>query len=258
MTQRQLMRSCELWLVDALASSAALEALERETKCLSADDRRRLAAVRDGERRRTRRAAAIAVRVLLERHLGPCVRGIAFRRTRGGKPSLPTALGQLMFSVSHAGRHVLIGLSGTGPIGVDLEPARTLRLPAQRRAALVAIGAGLGLAIPDAADPDSAALRAWVRIEAFAKARGTGVGRLLEEAGVRADTAGARGTERARRLAAAARLSTHDVPVSLGLNAAACVPNGVRIGRPRPFPAIRAAICGLVTDGARSSRLRTS
>lgn len=257
MMHRQPVRSCELWLIDAAASSAALEALEREVPRLSSDDRRRFAAVKDEKRRRVRRAAGIALRVLIERHFGAAARGIRFHRSGGGKPALPAALGQMSFSVAYAGHYALIGLAGKDAIGVDLEGERRLRLSAQRRQAIKAIGAGLGESGADD-DTDAAVLRAWVRIEAFAKACGTGVGRLLEEAGVRDGDIGARGAERARKLARAAGLSTHDILPGHSLFAAVCAPRGARIGRLQAFPATRQAIAALGITGGRRADVRTS
>ncbi|HEX4892680.1 MAG TPA: hypothetical protein VFV47_05285, partial [Hyphomicrobiaceae bacterium] len=95
-----------------------------------------------------------------------------------GKPSLPS--GRLHFSVAHSGTMALLGFSAAGPIGVDLEVVRAPRMSAWRREQLERFAEELGgCALPEG-DPDRRFIQAWVRLEAYGKATGEGIGALLE------------------------------------------------------------------------------
>jgi 4'-phosphopantetheinyl transferase len=85
----------------------------------------------------------------------------------------------LGFSLSHARGVALIGLTPAGTIGVDVERTREVRIAAERRAAIEAAGAALGASL--AGDGNTRFLHAWVRLEAYAKADGCGIGRLLTQ-----------------------------------------------------------------------------
>ena len=96
-----------------------------------------------------------------------------------GKPTLRD--GSFAFNVSHGGGMALIAIAGKGPIGVDLESPRTVALGPSRQMLIEAAGMAMS------ADGASGGfLAAWTRMEAFAKARGTGVGALLTELGITA------------------------------------------------------------------------
>lgn len=177
--RQMTMAETELWFVDLEKSGPALEALEAETPRLPESDHVRFAAMTDMAARRERRLTHIALRILLERRCGPDIRRAPFAVSTSGKPAL--ASGGVSFSLAHTRACALIALADDGPLGVDLERARAVRMPAARRApierAAVAMAAGAPLAGDDA---DSRFLNAWVRIEAVAKAEGTGVGPMLE------------------------------------------------------------------------------
>ena len=101
---------------------------------------------------------------------------VLLARDPGGKPRLRPGPGRpLHFSLSHAGDHALVAISGEHPVGVDLE----LLPPGQEVAADLA-----GQMSPQeiqaiAAMPETArglaALRCWVRKEALLKASGHGL-----------------------------------------------------------------------------------
>jgi 4'-phosphopantetheinyl transferase len=173
------MREMELWFVDLQASAEALERIEAKTPRLSETCESQFAAMAVAGARRDRRLTHIALRIALERKIGPAVRGVAFARSASGEPSLPDRGAN--FSIAHTHGLAVIAISNVGPIGIDIETTRLVRMPALRRAPIeqeairLAAGAPLG-----GRDADERFLRAWVRIEAIAKARGTGVGPLLE------------------------------------------------------------------------------
>jgi 4'-phosphopantetheinyl transferase len=229
----------ELWLVDLEAAAPALEALERDLPRLSGDDRARALKFNDAHERRSRLVAYMALRVLLERMVGAEARGQSLVRGPAGKPRLE-ADGPA-FSLSHTRGRALIGVARSGAVGVDLEMARTLRMSRRRRAEILAAAAGLADA-PRGDDPasDEALLRAWCRLEAFAKARGEGLSHLLGELGLR--QAGGRQLAdgqifaAARRVAYQAGLDIADINLPHSLYGAVAAPNLLRPPRPRRFP----------------------
>lgn len=234
----------ELWLVDLDAAGSALAQLERTTLRLAADDRRRAAQLHDPDERRHRLAAYVALRVALERFAGPTVRGVKLARAVGGKPYLPGA--SVAFNLSHAGALALIGVATNGIIGVDLEEARVVRTSGRRRAEIVATGAGLAAAAAGDADDDSVFLRGWARLEAFAKAQGAGVARVLGDLGLRSAAGRTLSIDAiqsgARALAREAGLEVRDLKMPAGLYAAAAVPRGSGKLRVRRFPVTVAEI----------------
>jgi 4'-phosphopantetheinyl transferase len=174
----------ELWLVDLKQAAAGLAELEVETPRLSADDRQRALRLRDRGEQRLRLAAYCALRLALERLAGACVRQRAYTFGRAGAPYL-RGIG-VRFSLSHTGSIALIGVTRARAIGVDVEVIRAVHLSQRRRQELLAVGAGL--AGTTAGKPAPAAddiVQAWTRIEAFAKARGCGLARVLEDVRLR-------------------------------------------------------------------------
>jgi len=191
----------EIWLVDLARSAVALLAIDADVPYLPAEDRQRAMALGIGGNHRL--AGYIALRLVLERHAGTHVRQRPFARSPLGRPSLPGFDGD--FSLSHAGGLALIGVSRTGTIGVDIERPRLVRMSPPRRAAIVRAAALLMRHTFQACDPapapaptdsdagdagagrqppsDAVVLRAWVRLEAFAKARSTSIARVLDAAG---------------------------------------------------------------------------
>lgn len=203
----------EIWLVDLGRSGAALEACEATQPRLSDQDVHRLNAIGDRASRQQRRALAISLRLLLARAAGDGrFDRVAFTHEPFGKPVLPPALmsqGGIVFSLSHAQDRGLIAVAREGPIGVDMEGARQLHMSPARRQALVNAAAGIAdesMVVGDAtlgdAIGDDNVLRAWVGLEAYAKALGCGIGHLLTELGVLAPSVAAR---RAASSAAIAR-----------------------------------------------------
>lgn len=164
--------SAEIWFVDMAACAVVLDELERATPRLPPP-----ADMKPPERRR----AHIALRLLLERKLGAGIRGVPFVRSATGKPSLPGT--PVHFSLAHTHTAALVAVCDSGSIGVDLEAPRTIRIPAHRRPGIEALAVRVAGGAPlGGQDADARFLHAWVRLEAVAKAEGTGIGHLLEAA----------------------------------------------------------------------------
>jgi 4'-phosphopantetheinyl transferase len=241
--------SVELWLVDLAASAAALEALECDTPRLAGAERARAAAIADAAGRRQRLAAYAALRVLLERVAGPAVRRQPLARGPAGKPRL--AGGGAEFSLSHTEGFALIGVAAASPVGVDVERRRPLRMLQRRRDEIRAVGSGLGGR--RLFDPESHAglMQAWVRLEAFSKARGRALAQTLADLGLRGKggpVPPARLQAEARRLARQAGLAVSDLDLPPGLHGAAAVAVGVGLPGPRLFPADRAGLDRLLAE----------
>jgi 4'-phosphopantetheinyl transferase len=246
----------ELWLVDLNAVAPALEALERDTPRLSTDDCERARRLSDPGVRRCRTAAYAALRVVLERVSGPAVRGKCFIRSARGKPSLQAGPA---FSFSHTERLALVGVARLAAIGVDLEESRALAMSQRRRDEILAVGLGLA-ARPAAGDADShaAVLQAWCRLEAYAKARGLGISRVLTELGLR-ETRGRQLTiadieSATRQRASEAGFEVRDVRLPPGLHGAVAYAGSVAAPRLRHFPTDRAAIARLLTPARTAPR----
>ena len=236
------MADVELWFVDLERAAAALDALEAETPRLPDADSARFAAMTDAAARRNRRCAHIALRLLLERACGPVIRQAPFDVSASGKPTLAGVATR--FSLAHTVACALIAIASEGPVGVDIEQTRKVRMPDVRRApierAAVALAAGRPLAD---GSPDTRLLAAWVRIEAVAKATGSGVGPMLELLRPRRVSDGDKG------LADSSEVVAHDLALAPGLFAAIALPPGRPPPRVRNLPNEAAAIAALVAEG---------
>lgn len=189
------LRICDLDVVfiDLVTSRHLLEQEEAATPRLSPGDRLRVERLgSDPERQWRWRTARIATRIVLERAAGPLMRGIDFEIAKGGRPGLGE--GHPHFNVSHTGDAALIAVCRSSPVGVDIERDRTLSMTPERRRRIIGAAAGLSGELPRGEDDcsnDLDVLRSWVRLEAIAKARGSGIGVLLTEEGVVGGTGGA-------------------------------------------------------------------
>lgn len=187
----------EVWLVDLLASSEALEVIELGTPRLAPSDLAAHSTTEVDSPRGARRTTHIALRILIERLLGPHWRGVAFATGPSGKPSLPLPMspeiGRGSFSLSHSSGHALVAVTKGRPVGVDLEEKRPLAMSPERRKRILEAGRRLA---PDGSLPgesEAAVLQAWVRLEAFAKVDGRGIGRVLTSMGVMGGARSAKG-----------------------------------------------------------------
>jgi 4'-phosphopantetheinyl transferase len=178
----------EVWHADLTALAAGLDRLsmldpgsspaKRTAGAVGADD-----ASIDRDKHRAR----LALRVVLALRIGRAAASRPFVVGKEGKPRLGDEAG-IDFSLSHAGGLALIAVSGAGPVGVDLELPRPVRIAAERRAQLEACAEAIGatpLPVDRDSDSDARTLTAWVRLEALAKATGEGIGSLLGRLGAR-------------------------------------------------------------------------
>ena len=214
-------------LVDLAAAAEGLFRIEQETPRLSEPELARAAAIADAGRRAAWLAAHSALRVVLERATGPSVRRQAYEAGAHGRPWLA---GGPAFSLSHTAGLAAIAVASDGALGVDVEARRAVAVTGPRRALLMAAAAALGPAPADLID-------AWTRLEAVGKARGSGVGAVLEALRRRlvraaADEAGAEesGAGAAMR-SLAAGLALHDLAVPEGY--AGALAASVHLGPPR-------------------------
>jgi len=211
----------ELWHVDTRASAAALGALEERLRLLSEWEHERAAEFADRAQAEEWLAAHVALRIVLERVAGRAARRAAFTRSAGGKPQLEDA--RAAFSLAHSPGAALIAIARGGTVGVDLECARKVRVREPRRSRIEVAAAALNPEEPLPAEQEVRFLQAWVRLEAFAKAEGSGIGRLLTRLGISGDAAGSEVEFRARIdsvLGATQVAATRDVALDGGLFAA--------------------------------------
>jgi len=236
--------SVELWLVDLDACGPAIQALERDTPRLSAEDRERASRVPQPQEAARRLTAYIALRVAIERMGGAGVRGQAFVRSPAGKPRLDGV--SVQFSLSHAEDFALIGVTRAQPIGVDIEKTRPVRMDQRHTDAIRAAGAGLGREPFPGLSAERAFLQAWARLEAFTKARGATLPKTLADTGIRGRSHGkttpVEVEARARRLAHAAGLFVSDVRLPPGLHGAVATARALPFARAVSFPAGRPAL----------------
>jgi 4'-phosphopantetheinyl transferase len=229
-----------LWLVDLERAGDGLIRIETDCPRLSPPDEQRFAALGNRERARHVRAAHIALRLVLEHEVGPWVRRKPYLRSALGQPHLEAGFGEhaVSFSLSHTSGLALIGCGGPGPIGVDLEVSRQLRMSLVRRTLIERAAAALCVR-PLPTDGEPRTLQAWVRLEALAKADGVGIGRILTQIGCvgGALKVGA-GTPEAiiQALATTHSVEVHDIDAGLGRFAAVAAPEGMRVGSVGMWP----------------------
>lgn len=221
----------ELWCVNLNAAASALLKIERQTLRLPQRDRDLAETIVDKRRANEWLAAHVALRILLERAIGPEFRGTPFVRAAGAKPYLAGA--PVTFSLSHVPGWSLAGLSNAEPIGVDLERRRVVNIPGARRTLIERAAEVLGedASLPDR--EDERILTAWVRLEALAKTDGRGIGRLLTRLGI-VGTNDLQSDAFSKRLnelkQAALPCAMYDLNIEEGLFAAAVLPAAA----PRP------------------------
>jgi 4'-phosphopantetheinyl transferase len=240
----------ELWLVELVKAAPALAEIEAETPRLSCDDRRRALRLADARERQLRLAAYCALRLALERFVGQRARRVAFLRDRAGAPYLAGIPAR--FNLSHSRGVALIAVTRLHAIGVDVEGVRTLPMADAGRQQLLAVAAGLS-ARPLSGSANRMLLQAWTRLEAFAKARGGGVRRLVADLRLAGP---AHPNSSPRTLVAAAyaeaqkrALRVSDLDLGPTLVGAVALAASARPPRPRHFPCDAAGVRLLVASG---------
>ncbi len=163
-----------VWHATLVATS---EDLVSAAEMLPVDERERTSPVAS-EAQWTRRTLSRAyVRGILSKYLTQSPPDITIRRTGRGKPRVAARAPDmaLQFSVSHSADHMLVAVTRSGEVGVDLE--RLTRLADAERIAARFFARGecealLALPVDERAD---AFFRAWVRKESVVKAMGLGI-----------------------------------------------------------------------------------
>ncbi|MFF7634242.1 4'-phosphopantetheinyl transferase family protein [Kitasatospora sp. NPDC008050] len=172
------------WVAVTPANAVAAEAAAAGV--LDETERQRAAAFRRDEDRALYQVAHVALRRVLAERLGRAAAAVTFRRAvcpgcgqLHGRPEPVDAPG-LEFSLSHSGNLALIALAAD-PVGADVERADafapgagaevTTQLHPAEQAELAA------LADPSPQHRAAAAVRCWVRKEAYLKGTGMGLGR---------------------------------------------------------------------------------
>jgi phosphopantetheinyl transferase len=181
-----------------------------------------------GQKAEIWRAGRIALRESLARTISGADRAEAeplsrrpFELTASGEPSLPDA--PVAFSQSDAGPFLLIGVTFQGRIGVDLEQCRSFVMSPARQSRVIAVARHLDC---NGCEPLSL-LQAWTRIEAFAKARGPGLARVLTELGLIGVATECDIHARAAAVVVGSGLLTHDLSMPHGLVASIARPRGM-------------------------------
>lgn len=170
----------ELWCVDLGRGAETLIACAQRAGLIGADTIDATQAPDAVLRSRT--AARSALRLILAGHVGLALAARPFVVAKGGKPSIAATAGgaRVEHSLAHSDRAALIAISRDGPVGVDIEEPRSVRLSDHRRAMLIEAARALSPSQPLPEGPGEAQfLQAWVRLEALAKATGEGLGALL-------------------------------------------------------------------------------
>lgn len=151
---------------------------------LSADERRRAAAIISEDARRRWARGRGLLRSLLGGYLGDDPGGLLLERDPNGKPRLlDHRAGAPSFNLSHSGHLALYAFAPEGSVGIDLQ------LPRGKIDDLALAARALGpetaetLRALDPAGRRSAFLRAWTRHEAVLKWHGGGIGAPIPAGG---------------------------------------------------------------------------
>lgn len=118
------------------------------------------------------------LRMLLGAYLGLAGKDVSLVRGPRGKPILDTTRhpGEIHFSLSKSGQRLLIGVSGGGEIGVDLElEDRKPRDAPELAKRFFTLCEAAPICKLEAAERDAAFMRTWACKEAVAKASGHGI-----------------------------------------------------------------------------------
>jgi phosphopantetheinyl transferase len=179
---------------DAVVCSASLLATEAQVEealdILSSDERVRFAGYTNAIVARRYATGRRILRELLGRAVGVAPASLPLREGMHGKPYLHRQLGDrsLWFSVAHSEDLIVVAMSRTADVGIDLERARSIE-QWQRVADRVldrSERAQLDRAVAEGEDAGSAFLRHWCRVEAELKAIGCGIAGLEDHrAGLR-------------------------------------------------------------------------
>ncbi len=164
----------QVWRIEL--SDAALD----ETaylRILNSEETERAARLRAGQVRMQFLAGRSSVRTLLGAHLGIAPEEVPIVAAEYGKPELSTPYsGRIHFNLAHSRSTVLIALSLTGPIGIDIEYLdRKTEVEEVARHSLTQHETSLMLSIDDIPARSRFFFERWTRKEAVVKADGRGL-----------------------------------------------------------------------------------
>ncbi|MEM8973606.1 MAG: hypothetical protein AAGD43_16225 [Pseudomonadota bacterium] len=172
----------EVWWTNAQAASAVLDEFASEIG---------LPAETDIERGSdASRWARIILRFGLARFGDQSLVCCPITRSTRGRPEL-VGSDRPVFSISHSADHIAVAIADAGPLGIDIEFHRPIKMSPARQEGILRQVSNHGLAMPT--DDKSAAagnnfLSVWTKLESIAKARGDGIGAVLTE--LKADPSG--------------------------------------------------------------------
>lgn len=171
-----------VWLFNADTLGERLATLQARSPRLSDDEISRAAAMRVPRMRERWVASRISLRLTLEAWMKRSLARQPFHVAPQGRPFLPPPAPS--FSLSHAGPFALVAIAEGGPIGTDIEEISPRKISAIRTTQMENFAAHVaGTSLPGASE-EGRFIQAWTRIEAYAKADGRGVARVLSEAGI--------------------------------------------------------------------------
>jgi 4'-phosphopantetheinyl transferase len=165
--------------------------LEPMVATLPADEQATAARIRAPGRLRHFVLGRVVLRTLLGDYLDRAAATLPFRYLDDGKPVLDDADAGLHFNIAHSGDLILVGLSRTEPLGVDIEQLRPVpQLDAIARTWFTDRERAWLEARPDA-DRAEAFLLLWTCREALTKAGGQGISRAWRDFEIAMGDAGA-------------------------------------------------------------------
>ncbi|MFT6774497.1 MAG: 4'-phosphopantetheinyl transferase [Paracoccaceae bacterium] len=167
-----------------------------------------------------------ALRQVLGRHLNMAPERVALSVGPHGKPQLPGDA--LHFNLTHSGPGAVLAVATDGPIGVDIEVARSARLAARLAPRVLSDAESAAYdALPPIARA-TAFLRAWTCKEAYVKATGEGLSFPLPRITV-ALCGPARLLQVEGREDEPARWALHDLTVGWDVAGALAAPTGATL-----------------------------
>jgi phosphopantetheinyl transferase len=170
----------QVWLADRDALAEIAATIEHDLKLMPEDELIRASGLSDPAAADRWRAGRTILRLCLAANFGSSNARLPFGSTGRGAPRLANE--RAYFSISDSGSHLLIGVSRSGQIGVDIERRRIIDITARRADRLIA--AAQGLANQPFDDRCPLSLRqAWTRLEAFSKATAPSLAACLSDLG---------------------------------------------------------------------------
>lgn len=151
-----------------------------QTAILSSAEQHRAAAFRTPALRNLYTKAHVALRQLLSACTGIAPQDLAFATNAWGKPELAHPASGPHFNLSHSGTKILIALSATGPVGIDIEQIRPAPPYEIAPEAFSAEERNL-LARTPPQDRGDVFYQLWTRKEALVKAIGRGLDLNLQD-----------------------------------------------------------------------------